>query len=223
MFYGNITNPPPVASDTCAIHPFQVSAPTYNLTTTNTYITVSHSGSPRGPWTEPILVKGMENDPTGKDPWRWSCASGNPSPAFHPNGTLFAAMRHDPCWKEKPAGRMGERIGYFGLSHIGLWRADMGWNSTWVLVSKEPIYGWGNGSQQSCSDDNGCPSHEDPHLWIDSKGGFHLLTHDQNDPEVQAGFTHEVRGAYGWSLDGINWNLETDPIGSNASAWEIDL
>ena len=65
-----------------------------------------------------------------------------------------------------------------------------GKSSNRVLVSKEPIYGWGNGSQQSCSDNNGCPSHEDPHLWIDSKGGFHLLTHDQNDPKAQAGFTH---------------------------------
>ena len=59
-----------------------------------------------------------------------------------------------------------------------------------TLVTKEPVFGWGNGSQESCSDKNGCPSHEDPHLWIDERGGFHLLTHDQNNPDVQAGFDH---------------------------------
>ena len=32
-----------------------------------------------------------------------------------------------------------------------------------------------------------------------------------------------MRGAYGWSLDGLDWNLETGPISSNASAWDIDL
>ena len=57
----------------------------------------------------------------------WSCASGNPGPAFHPNGTLFAAMRHNPCWKEGAyTGRTRE--------HIGLWRADDGWNGTWEVT-----------------------------------------------------------------------------------------
>ena len=52
-------------------NPVQVGARNYNLTTTNTYVMVSHSGSPLGPWTEPVLVKGMENDPTKGDPWRY--------------------------------------------------------------------------------------------------------------------------------------------------------
>lgn len=86
----------------------------FNLTTTNTYITVSKSGSVRGPWTTPLLVRGMENRPKpdlGIGGYSWSCASGNPSPAYHPNGTLFAAVRQNPCW-----------TGRTTREHIGLWR-----------------------------------------------------------------------------------------------------
>ena len=43
MFFGNITNPPPVGSDTCDMR-HQVGVSSYNLTTTNTYITISQSG-----------------------------------------------------------------------------------------------------------------------------------------------------------------------------------
>jgi len=112
-------------------------------------------------------------------------------------------MRQNPCWK-----------GFSTREHIGLWRADSGWTGSWTLVSPNPLYGWGTGSERNCSDD-GCPSHEDPHLWFDDRGrGFHLLTHDQNHPA-----THSVRGAYGYSLDGHNWTLLTTPAASNASAW----
>ena len=86
----------------------------FNITQTNTYITVSKSGSVRGPWTTPLLVRGMENHPKpglSVGGYSWSCASGNPSPAFHPNGTLFAAMRQNPCW-----------TGHSTREHIGLWR-----------------------------------------------------------------------------------------------------
>ena len=87
------------------------------------------------------------------------------------NGTLFAAMRQNPCWK-------GQKT----REHIGLWRADNGWDGEWTLVNAEaPLYGGGGGSEADCTDDNGCPSHEDPHLWFDERGGAHLLTHDQNN------------------------------------------
>ena len=75
---------------------------------------VSKSGSVRGPWTTPVLVRGMENRPKPEADiggYSWRCASGNPSPAYHPNGTLFAAMRQNPCWK-----------GHTTREHIGLWR-----------------------------------------------------------------------------------------------------
>ena len=211
MFFGNLSDSiPPLFSTACAIPSVE-----YNLTTTNTYITTSATGSPRGPWTTPQLVKGMENDPLStrngrsKDPYSWHCASGNPSPAYHPNGTLYAAMRQNPCWK-----------GYQTREHIGLWRADNGWDGDWTLVSTgEPLFGWGDagGSERNCTDANACPCHEDPHLWIDERG-FHLLTHDQNNHKI-----HSTRGAYGWSLDGLAWVLETLPTMGNSSAWAMDL
>jgi hypothetical protein len=59
-----------------------------------------------------------------------------------------------------------------------------------------------------------------PHLWIDRSGGFHLLTHDQNNHAI-----HATRGAYGWSQNGSSgsWTLETGPLLSNSSAWPQDL
>ena len=199
MFFGNISNPPAVGSPACL-----TPSGSYNLTTTTTHIAVSASGSVAGPWSDPVVVRGMENTPRGRvGPYVWHCASSNPSPAFHPNGSLYAAMRQNPCWK-----------GFSTREHIGLWRADSSWTGSWTLVSPNPLYGWGTGSERNCSDD-GCPSHEDPHLWFDDRGrGFHLLTHDQNHPA-----THSVRGAYGYSLDGHDWTLLTTPAASNASAW----
>ena len=94
----------------------------------------------------------------------------------------------NPCWR-----------GYQTREHIGLWRADNGWDGEWEIVSPEPLYGWGGGSVHHCSDADGCPSHEDPHLWF-SPRGVHLLTHNQNNKLV-----HSTRGAYGWSLDGLTW------------------
>lgn len=201
LFFGNISNPPAVGSPACAIPSMQ-----YNLTTTTTYVSVSRSGSPRGPWSAPMVVRGMENN-NNRNSYGWSACSGNPSPAFHPNGTLFAAMRQNPCWK-----------GQTTREHIGLWRADAGPFGQWTLVSENPLYGWGNGTEQNCTDANGCPSHEDPHLWIDRAGGFHLLTHDQNNKVI-----HSTRGAYGWSVDGHVWTLETDPLDSTSSAWAMDV
>jgi hypothetical protein len=200
MFFGNLSRAPPVGSAECLLP-----SESYNLTTTNTYITVSKSGSVHGPWSRPQMVKGMENRPhRTADPYSWHCASGNPSPAFHPNGTLFAAMRQNPCWK-----------GFEIREHIGLWRADHGWDQEWTLVSAQPLYGWGGGSERNCTDQLGCPSHEDPHLWWDERGA-HLLTHMQNNHQI-----HSVRGGYGWSRDGLAWTLETGPIDSNASAWPM--
>jgi len=200
MFFGNITNPPRVGSSLCQ-NRFE-----YNLTTTNTYISVSRSGSIKGPWSKPQLVKGMINKPGRVGGYDWNCASGNPSPAFHSNGTLYAAMRHNPCWK-----------GFETREHIGIWRADHGWNEEWTCLTPEPVFGWGGGSQENCTDENLCPSHEDPHLWWDEQGA-HLLTHDQNNVH-----THQLRGAYGWSKNALNWNLETFPLQSNVSAWDMDL
>ena len=114
----------------------------------------SPSGDPRGPWSPPRGVRGMENsvDPRRRGgPYGWSCASGNPGPAFHPNGTLFAAMRQNPCFR-------GRRT----AEHVGIWRADAGWESEWRIVTEQPVYGWGGGGPRNCTDAAACPSHEDP-------------------------------------------------------------
>merc|ERR1712099_110930 len=62
--------------------------------------------------------------------------------------------------------------------------------------------------------------HEDPYLWFDRNGGFHLLTHCQNNHRI-----HATRGAYGWPADGITWTQETEyvPEDSNSSAYDMGL
>jgi hypothetical protein len=149
MFFGNLSAAiPAVGSAACAIPSDE-----FNLTTTGTYITASPSGRATGPWSEPRLVAGMENWPGRRPggPYSWRCASGNPGPAFHPNGSLYAAMRQNPCWK-----------GFQTREHIGLWRADGGWAGQWTLTNPDaPLYGWGGGSERDCTDRKHCPSHEE--------------------------------------------------------------
>ena len=241
LFFGNISRafpPPPVGSARCrGVCGGHVPAdlPAYNLTTTNTYVTVSASGSIRGPWTEPQLAHGLENRPDAGavrgDGHDWQCASGNPSPAYHPNGTLYAAFRHNPCWADGAGSRTRE--------HIGLWRADAAGAmpaghaglGQWRPMSRKPIFGWGNrgGNATHCVDAELCPSHEDPHLWFDPVGNAHVLTHYQSSPSTQPN-VHKTRGAYGWlSADALAagrntpWTMETTPLQSNTSAWESVL
>lgn len=213
MFFGNQSNPAPVGSPEC------VGGTASSLSHT-TYITVS-SGSVFGPWSPPQMVRGMENRVDGtvlvagrgrvtKDPCSWRCANGNPGPAFHPNGTLFALMRSNSCLADCKKGE-----------HISLWRADAGWDDEWTLVSDEPVLGWGNASETTCDQSektrDECTLLEDPYLWIDERG-WHMLAHYQNNREV-----HKTRGAYAWSLDGLSWTLETLPRNGTSSAWEMDL
>ena len=207
MFFGNITNPPDIESPPCV--DAKEFNPDYNLTAMNTFISVSKSGSIQGPWSEPQMVKGMINQPNlrpGVDGYAWNCASGNPSPAFHPDGTLYAALRHNPCWE-----------GFKTREHIGIWRADNGWNGEWTSITDQPVFGWGGGSVEDCTDNNLCPSHEDPHLWWDERGA-HLMTHHQNNQAI-----HELRGAYGWSKDGIDWKYASGPLLSNTSLWDMEF
>jgi len=79
----------------------------------------------------------------------------------------------------------------------------------------EPVLGWGDATAETCkeSGDN-CTQAEDPYLWIDERG-WHMLAHYQNNVNVK-----RSRGLYAWSLDGLDWTLETLPRRSNASAWE---
>jgi hypothetical protein len=204
MFFGNITNPPPIDSPACLEKP----GLEYNITTTSTFISVSKSGSIQGPWSTPQMVQGMINQPSerGVNGYDWNCASGNPSPAFHPNGTLYAAMRHNPCWR-----------GFTTGEHIGIWRADNGWDGEWTCITDEPVFGWGGGSVEDCSDELECPGHEDPHLWWDERGA-HLMTHQKNNKDI-----NKLRGAYGWSNDGIEWKYATGPLLSNNSLWDMDF
>jgi len=189
---GNQSNPAPVGSPECV-------GGDVTLLTHSTYAAVSASGSVTGPWTSPQLVRGMENALDGsvliaghgrvtKDACSWRCANGNPGPAFHPNGTLFALMRSNTC---DPKCSTKE--------HISLWRADEGWSGEWTLVLDEPVLGWGDATAETCkkSGDN-CTQAEDPYLWIDERG-WHMLAHYQNNHIV-----HKTRGLYAWSLDGLS-------------------
>jgi len=211
MFFGNISSPPDLNSSECV-------GGDVSLLTHGTHIMVSHSGSPDGPWTVPQLVRGMEAALDGsvlvaghgrlpRDPCSWRCANGNPGPAFHPNGTLYATMRSNTCLKGCSKGE-----------HISLWRADQGWDDEWTLVSDQPIGGWGDVTEETChGSGDACLQLEDPYLWIDERG-WHLLAHYQNNHKIR-----DTRGGYAWSLDGLSWTLETLPRNGTASAWDSSI
>lgn len=214
LFFGNqSSNKPEVGAPICSIN-------SAYLTNMTMYWTTSPSGSVAGPWTEPRQVLGMENKlnktvriagrgTVVKEPCAWYCSNGNPGPAYHPNGTLYAIMRSDTCDQSCQQGE-----------HLSLWRADDGPGGEWTLVSLEPLFGWGNASSTTCNESinyNRCYHNEDPHLWIDERG-WHVLSHNQNSKAF------DQRGGYGWSLDGLKWTFETMPLADpNVSAWSIDV
>ena len=104
MFFGNLSNPPPVGSVACALP-----STAFNLTTTNTYVTVSASGSVAGPWAAPRLARGMENSkPLPGD-------TGHSSPQ---RGT--AIPMRSWTWGRGPGGKWSDSERCVGHCHVRL-------------------------------------------------------------------------------------------------------
>ena len=105
----------------------------------------------------------------------------NPSPALGPNGTLWLAC----AWSL--------RASHSGRPE-GPWTAD------------RPIGGGGSGGGRAWSN----RSWEDPFLWFDARGNWHILAHCYTDAPYAAVGAHNAISGHGFSRDGIAWHWSAD-------------
>eukprot|EP00898_Chlorokybus_atmophyticus_P003725 jgi/Chlat1/4353/Chrsp29S04510 len=104
---------------------------------------------------------------------RWDGTVTNPGVWIHANGTVFLYYRGTDQFTR--------------AEYIGLAVCEGGWNGTYRRVVDKPLF-----SHQS----------EDPFVWRDSNGNFHMLTNGMPgwlEPKWTA-------GGHAWSRDGVVWS-----------------
>lgn len=106
---------------------------------------------------------------TGR-PWDYGAIGNwNPAPIVHPNGTVFLLVHPEQ----------------FGFKHgEAILRADT-WRGPYRLVAADTFASW-RGSTANA---------EDPFMWIDKRGHWHILYEGNPMP-----------GAHAYSVDGIAWS-----------------
>ena len=141
---------------------------------------VRSSSSFSGPWT-PL----NNNTPLTVDysnSWLANGNSGgNPAPYFFENGTVLLYISGNPCppgWGNISPGN----------NCIGVLRADT-WQGPYTVANALPVTH---------------PESEDPFVFRDKRGNFHLLTNVNNDHTRCA--QGVPCGGHAWSTDGINFS-----------------
>ena len=137
-------------------------------------IFVSSAPSPRGPWEVP----GRRVELSGPAD-SWVRRVSNPGPFIFPNGTVLLYTSADPCppgWGRAP-------------TCIALFRAPS-WEGPYTLLSTSaPLVR---------------PESEDPFVFRDPRGSFHMLTNVNTfHRRCDAG---AACGGHAWSLDGLTWS-----------------
>ena len=167
------------------------------------YVTaMAWSKSVYGPWEEKILF----------NPWpgllnrsSWLCQTNNPSVAFAPNGTVVMAFRAIQCDRVTAKSATKEKIAIATAPH---------WSGPYT-VREEPAFQWyapDDWPQSLVNPVGQVMSNEDPFIWRNDRG-YHMLTHCQLSPN------HSVRGAYGYSKDGLSWTLLPDLMWDTNMTW----
>ena len=149
------------------------------------YLTLASAAHPAGPWL-PLGRAAFAGRGSG-----WLGWVSNPSVHFFPNGSALLAFRS----KVMPGGAGGAPP--VGTEVIGLARAPH-WSGPYALLLDAPIV----------------VAHEDPHIWADSRGNLHLLSHGATNhwfaaagaPDV---WTLATTPAYGFNFSYSNGSLAT--------------
>lgn len=133
---------------------------------------------PNGPWTSHNNGTALPVDVTG---W-WGTNITNPTPFIFPNGTTILAVAANDCpegWGAAP-------------NCVGLLRADH-WSGPYAPFGhNRPVVH---------------PESEDPFMWQDHRGAFHLFTNvNTYHKRCAAG---EPCGGHAWSYDAIEWSEQT--------------
>lgn len=153
----------------------------------------------KGGWEALLPINFQLSDPSAPTPeWWCSLSNSNPSPLLLDDGdggdggdggggagggVLMAVTSHCP----KRPGLL------YPPEYVLVGRATTIAGPFIVDVEAGPVFG--NGSQPH-------NEAEDPFLFRDRRGGFHLLAHGMNIYSIRS-------GRHAWSLDGLHW--ETDP------------
>ena len=157
----------------------------------NGQINLAWSKSVRGPWQEKVV---LPYDADGKAS-AWNCENNNPTATILQNGTILLAYRANVCAKSSGGGAGGgESLGVAVAAH---------WNATYVRRVGKPIV--------SVADGTG--DHEDPFLWQDARGHFHMITHDQNtNNRCGSQAAGSSCAAHLFSRDSYTWTIGAAPV-----------
>jgi len=121
----------------------------------------------------------------------WDCDTTNPSPLIFPNSTkVLLAYRGCPYNCD-------------GAELINMAIADS-YQGPYVRQSSEPVFQNGN---------------EDPFIWRDPRGNYHLLLHSLEDG---GGFGGPKVGRHAFSRDGIKWTFNSDTLTYNVTVHFTD-
>lgn len=177
--------PPCAADDRCRSHGTPAS---------NGQVVLSYSRDPiRGPWTHRVVLPiGGSGTTPPNSPSAWNCKHNNPSALLGPNDSVVLMYHGSTC----DGSLRGERLGLADAPH---------WNST--EYSKRP-------GPPIVAPSNGTGSHEDPFLWRDKRGNFHVLTHNQQSGNL-CGDSASC-GAHLFSRDSRAWSISKHPAYSSA-------
>jgi len=142
----------------------------------NVSVTTSHT--PEGPWAPDRSVMLSTGDKPASSSWyvQGGRAFSNPAPHFLPNGSLLCGFRAD-------ARSGGERVSVATAPSIYGPYTD---TRPHPAVNTEPHLDTGD---------------EDPFLWQDERGHWHLLMHHLGGYNG----VHEPVGAHAYSRDAVHW------------------
>lgn len=146
---------------------------------TNGQISMAWAKDVNGPWQTRVILP-YNSTPS---PGAWNCDNNNPAVAILPNGTVFMVYRANPC-----SGRGGEALGVATAEH---------WSGEYVRRAGGPIVSPASGSG----------NHEDPFVWVDKRGAFHIVSHDQSKGNVCGDNNNHGCGAHLYSQDSFTWQV----------------
>ena len=162
-----------------------------HMPNSNGRINLAWSQTVTGPWFSKIILpfnaSGNSTD--------WNCENNNPTATILRNGTILMVYRANSCKQSSGggAGAGGEALGVAVASH---------WNGTYHRRSHPLI---------TPANDTGY--HEDPFLWQDHRGSFHLLTHNQNTHNrCGSKVAGSSCGAHLFSMDSYTWTVGIDAV-----------
>ena len=162
------------------------------MPTSNGRINLAYSKSVKGPWQETVI---LPYDADG-DASAWNCENNNPTATIRPDGSIFLVYRADPCKASAGGGAGGgESLGIATAKH---------WKGPYVRRAGGPIV----------SPANKTGDHEDPFLFTDPRGHFHLITHNQGADNICGNRSDHGCGAHLFSRTGEagSWRVGRGPV-----------